>query len=162
MEQFYYNISDFYQTREFGKMFKLNTLHPFRILNMIVFLIDPILVPFFYTRIYLFRKRLNEKQLGLGENAITRRKQKNIVQMKFHLFTWIWESSTIILIISRPDLRLLYVLSISCGTPLFYFLGIEENRIFTWESAGSIVLYFKRKYKSLTLSKKKIFSTSGE
>ena len=122
-------------------MFKLPFWHPFCVLNVVVFLSDPIMVPFFYTRIYLFRKRLNEKKLGLGEAALMRRKQRNIVQMKFHLFTWIWESLTILLLFSRPGLKLVYALCMSCGSPLLYFLGIEENRVVTWEHLKSIFVY---------------------
>ena len=143
IEHFYYNISDFFERPEFksGFVFKLPIWHPFCVLNVVVFLSDPIMVPFFYTRIYLFRKRLNEKKLGLGEAALMRRKQRNIVQMKYHLFTWIWENLIIVLLFSRPGLRLEYVLSMSCEPPLLYFLGIEENRVVTWKNLKSFVVH---------------------
>ena len=50
--------------------------------------------------------------------------------MKFNMFNWILEtlSLSLVFIFSSRILTILYVITLSCGTPLVYFLGIEENR----------------------------------
>ena len=50
--------------------------------------------------------------------------------MKFNLFNWILEtvSTIIVVLIKNAYSTTTYLLIISCGTPLVYYLGIEENR----------------------------------
>ena len=50
--------------------------------------------------------------------------------MKFNMFNWILETfSTFLVFISlNRYFTLLYIVTISCGTPIVYFMGIEENR----------------------------------
>ena len=57
------------------------------------------------------------------------RKRRNLVAAKFNLFTWILETASILLVaVSPKDFKMLYIFCISCGPPLLYFLGIEDNR----------------------------------
>ena len=51
--------------------------------------------------------------------------------MKFNMFNWILETLSSFLVLILPSYRYftnLYILVNSCGTPLVYFMGIEENR----------------------------------
>ena len=50
--------------------------------------------------------------------------------MKFNLLNWILEtvSTIIVVLIKNAYSTTIYLLIISCGTPLVYYLGIEENR----------------------------------
>ena len=50
--------------------------------------------------------------------------------MKFNLLNWILETTCtiIIVLIKNPYSTVIYLLIISSGTPLVYYLGIEENR----------------------------------
>ena len=41
---------------------------------------------------------------------------------------WIWYSDIIVVLIKNAYSTTIYLLIISCGTPLVYYLGIEENR----------------------------------
>ena len=51
--------------------------------------------------------------------------------MKFNLINWILETISILIntVISSNDLNIIiYILVNSCGIPLVYIMGIEENR----------------------------------
>ena len=50
--------------------------------------------------------------------------------MKFNLLNWILDtiSTLLVILIKNPYSTVVYLLIISCGTPLVYYLGIEENR----------------------------------
>lgn len=50
--------------------------------------------------------------------------------MKFNFLNWILETISTLLVIFTPNelFITLYILVNSCGTPLIYFLGIEDNR----------------------------------
>lgn len=50
--------------------------------------------------------------------------------MKFNLLNWILETicTLIVILIKNTYSTVIYLLIISCGTPLVYYLGIEENR----------------------------------
>ena len=50
--------------------------------------------------------------------------------MKFNLINWALETVSTILVIIIPGeiIIIVYILINSCGTPLVYFMGIEENR----------------------------------
>ena len=50
--------------------------------------------------------------------------------MKFNLINWALETVSTILVIIIPGeiIIIVYILVNSCGTPLVYFMGIEENR----------------------------------
>ena len=89
---------------------------------------DILLVPIFYIKVYQFRKKQNEKDLGLAKASVMMRKRRNLVSIKFNLFTWLWETCSIAIAALGPEFQLFYLLSISCGPPLLYFIGIEDNR----------------------------------
>jgi hypothetical protein len=42
------------------------------------------------------------------------------------------------------DMKILYALSISCGPPLLYFMGIEEHRRVTQEYFKTTIRIFRR------------------
>ena len=67
---------------------------------------------------------------GLSEAAKKSRKQRNLVTMKFNFINYLLEALSVgLLFISKnPGIYFLYFVVNSCGTPLVYYLGIEENR----------------------------------
>ena len=75
-------------------------------------------------------KKQNENVKGLSEAAKKSRKQKNLVTMKFNFINYLLETLSVgLLFISRhPGIYFIYFVVNSCGTPLVYYLGIEENR----------------------------------
>ena len=91
-------------------------------------------------QILRFQKQQNQSVSGLSEAARNKRKHRNVVAMKFNLINYILETVSMILmlIFKEEVIILLYLLTNSCGTPLVYYLGIEENRkqaqeYFRWE-----------------------------
>ena len=77
-----------------------------------------------------FQKQQNQSVSGLSEAARNKRKHRNVVAMKFNLINYILETVSMILmlIFKEEVIILLYLLTNSCGTPLVYYLGTEENR----------------------------------
>ena len=80
-----------------------------------------------------------------------KRKNRNLVTMKFNMFNWMLETvSTFMMFIFINRLStLLYVLVNSCGTPLVYVMGIEENRNMAKEYFKYRMRIFSNKTKSL-------------
>ena len=73
--------------------------------------------------------------------------RKNIVTMKFNMINWVLETFVNILILfdnSRLS-TIIYILIMSGGTPLVYFMGIEENRKIAQEHFKSHIKIFKKK-----------------
>ena len=68
---------------------------------------------------------------GLSYNAKKNRRNRNLVSMKFNLVNWMFESlSTLLVFVNINRFSgLFYVLVMSCGTPIIYLIGIEENRL---------------------------------
>ena len=66
----------------------------------------------------------------MSEAARNKRKHRNVVAMKFNLINYILETVSMILMLVFKEevIILLYLLANSCGPPLVYYLGIEENR----------------------------------
>ena len=67
--------------------------------------------------------------------------------MKFNMINWILETIVNILILidnSRLS-TIIYVLIMSGGTPLVYFMGIEENRKMAKEHFKTHIKIFKKK-----------------
>ena len=76
-----------------------------------------------------------------------KRKNGNLVSMKLNMFNWMLETVTTLmmfLFINRFSTPLYFLVN-SCGTPLLYVMGIEENRKMAKE-------YFK--YRMRIFSKK--------
>ena len=69
--------------------------------------------------------------------------------MKFNMFNWILETLINVLILSgnKRIFSILYILVMSCGTPLVYFMGIEENRKKAKEHFESNIQMLKPKNK---------------
>ena len=66
--------------------------------------------------------------------------------MKCNLLNYILERVSVILMITVDDyfIDILYVTINCCGTPLVYFLGIEENREHAMDYFRSHVKYFRK------------------
>ena len=91
-----------------------------------------------YINIFVFLKNQNNKHLGLNEVARTLRKRRNLVTVKYNLFNWIFETANLLFVLVSPKNNFIYLFCMSCGPPILYFMGIEENRKATEE-------YFKSK-----------------
>ena len=93
--------------------------------------------------------------VGLSEEAKAKRKHRNVVTMKCNLLNYILESVSVVLMITVDDyfIDILYVTINCCGTPLVYFMGIEENRNMAKEYFKSNMRIFqkKNKIKSVTI-----------
>ena len=103
------------------------------------------------TNIVRFTYKQDSKAPGLSSNARKMRRHRNIVSMKFNMINWILESLINILILSGSNriFTILYILVMSSGTPLVYFMGIEENRKQAKEHFKSNIRVFikQRKHK---------------
>ena len=80
----------------------------------------------------------------MSDNAKKRRKHRNVVTMKFNLINYLVEtlSGILFLVVKNFFVDLLYLLLNCCGTPLVYYLGIEENR----KQAEQYIRYVDIKY----------------
>ena len=72
----------------------------------------------------------NENAVGMSEAARARRKHRNVVTMKFNLVNYLLETVSMVLALAVRGylVWLLQILVTSCGTPLVYYLGMEDNR----------------------------------
>ena len=84
----------------------------------------------FLKKVLRFRKIQDKKINGLSSSAKIARKRRNLVSMQFNMINWLLETVSLILVMIKGNLMftILYLLVTSCGTPLVYYLGIEENR----------------------------------
>ena len=80
--------------------------------------------------IFRFVKNQNKIVQGLSKEAKSKRRQRNLVTMKFNFLNWMLETITILIVVINPNelMNVIYNFVNSSGTPLVYFLGIEENR----------------------------------
>ena len=131
--EFHYNQLDF--TEESAKSsnyFDMSPLHPFRaFFNFIVLFGGNIGIPLLYGLTYKFTKKQNNKSdSGLSDEAQQKRRQKNLVSIRFNLMNWMLESVMILMIFMTTDkmIQTTFILVTSIGTPLIYYLGIAENR----------------------------------
>ena len=150
MEAFYYDTKDFFAEVPGSGILKLPFYHPFYIMTILSFMSDIVLVPIFYVKIYKFRESQNKKELGLTISSIKRRRHRNVVSFKFNLFTWIWETISMVIAALGAENQLYYLLSISCGPPLLYFIGIEENR----QAAATYIASNIRIFKDISKKRK--------
>ena len=67
--------------------------------------------------------------------------------MQFNMINWLVETVSLILVMFKNDesFTILYVLVTSCGAPLVYYLGIEDNRVKAREYFKSKMRIFKKK-----------------
>ena len=162
MDEFYYNFENFYDETRGSPTWNLPLSHPFHALTIICFFASMIVAPVGYLLIFRylptcqlitqdstfrFRYKHDSNVPGLSSNARQIRKHRNIVTMKFNMFNWILETLINILILSGSNriFTILYILVMSCGTPLVYFMGIEENRKQAEEHFKSNIKIFKSK-----------------
>ena len=98
---------------------------------------------------FSFRRKHDMKVGGISLECRKQRKNRNLVTMKFNMFNWILETLSIflLLIFHNMILTILCVIILSCGTPLIYFLGIEENRIKMREYFLANIRTFSKKNK---------------
>ena len=148
---FYYNednvLADW---KHSGAVWFLPVYHPFRLFNTFLFISTTFLVPLGYFKIFRYIIKQNSKELGLSKRAITSRKQTNLVNIKFNLFNWILDTSSVVLVlVSGDSFTIVYLLVISCGPPLLYFLGIQENRQNTRNFVQSRIRVFEKAGKHL-------------
>ena len=131
-----------------GAVWLLPMYHPFRLFNTFLFCSTTFLVPLGYFKIFSFFQKQNSKDLGLSKRALQSRKQTNLVNIKCNLFYWILDTSSVVLVlVSGDSFAIVYLLVISCGPPLLYFLGIQENRQNTRNFFQSQVRVFEKEGK---------------
>ena len=110
----------------------MSPLHPFRaFFNVIVLFGGNIGIPLLYGLTYKFtKKQIKKSASGLSEEAQRRRRQKNLVSIRFNLMNWLLETVMILMIFMTTDkmFQTTFILVTSIGTPLIYCLGIAENR----------------------------------
>ena len=72
----------------------------------------------------------NKNTVGLSEAARAKRKRRNVVTMKFNLLNYLLETVSMVLTLAVRGylVGLLQILVTSCGTPIVYYLGMEDNR----------------------------------
>ena len=102
------------------------------------------MVPVGYIKIFKFRRTQDSQVCGLSERARNKRKIRNLITIKFNLFSWILDTASILLVIISSDFDILYLLVTSCGPPILYFLGMEENRRNTRNYFMSCIKVFER------------------
>ena len=96
---------------------------------------------------FRFRKRQDRIAPGLSISARNARRTRNLVSMRFNMINWLLEtvSTSLVLVGENRFFTILYLLVNSCGTPLVYYLGIEDNRREAREHFQSHVRIFKRR-----------------
>ena len=145
LEDFYYNTDNFFDdSLVWSSTLRLPFHHPFHLLAVLPFLSCIILVPIGYTRIFKILQRLENKKLGLSEEAMTSRKKRNLVSVKFNFLNWLLETFSIFLVLISINFDSFYILFTSCGPPLLYFMGIEENRKAAQKYFKSNIKVFKK------------------
>ena len=132
-QEFYYNNLDFTEeSTKSSNYFDMSPLHPFRIIFNFIFLfgISFISIPLLYSLTYKFTMKQNKIASGLSEKQKQKRRHKNMVSIRFNLMNWMLESVMILMIFLTTDkmFQTAFILVTSIGTPLIYYLGIEENR----------------------------------
>ena len=105
--------------------------------------------------IFRFNLNQNRKASGLSKEARSKRRQRNLISMKFNIINWALESVMLLLtsslynrcryyynVMNDTDqeqkvhelhkccrwINLLYIAVSCCGTPIVYFMAIEDNR----------------------------------
>ena len=95
---------------------------------------------------FRFRNLQDNRVIGLSTAAKIARKRRNLVTMRFNMINWLLETVSLLLVMfnEKQILTILYLLITSCGTPLVYYLGIEENRQKAREYFQSRMRIFKK------------------
>ena len=75
-----------------------------------------------------------------------KRRRQNLVSMQFNMINWLVETVSLFLVIFEDyKFDILYLLVASCGAPLVYYLGIEDNRRKAREYLQSRIRIFRIK-----------------
>ena len=82
---------------------------------------------------------------GLSDKARSERKQRNVVNIKFNLFAWILEATSLMLTAISPKNDFIFSFIMNINPPLIYFYGIEENRRATVEYFKTRIRVFEKK-----------------
>ena len=84
--EFYYNNMNFTdETNKSSYYFDMSPMHPFRVFfNFIVLFGGNIGIPLLYGLTYMFTKKQNKVAPGLSDEAMRRRRQKNLVSIQFN------------------------------------------------------------------------------
>ena len=156
VHDFYYDSQDFYKERTPGSpRWNLPLYNTFHALTLICFSASTFITPIGYGAIYSFRRKQDDRVPGISSTVRKQRKNRNLVTMKFNMINWILDTiCTLLVMILTPYryLTLLYILVISCGTPLVYFMGIEENRNTAKEYFKLNMRIFQKKNKIETVT----------
>ena len=96
--------------------------------------------------VFRFRKRQDNK-VGLSSSAKMARRKQNLVSMQFNMINWLVETVSLFLVMFEDYefFTILYLLVTSCGAPLVYYLGIEDNRLKAREYFQSRIRIFRNK-----------------
>ena len=96
--------------------------------------------------VFRFRKRQDNK-VGLSSSAKMTRRKQNLVSMQFNMINWLVETVSLFLVMFEDYefFTILYLLVTSCGAPLVYYLGIEDNRLKAREYFQSRIRIFRNK-----------------
>ena len=129
--EFFYNPQDFYEDVPLiSNYWRLQYFHPFRVFIWVTFFSGIILTPCLYALIYRRIWKQDKLAPGLSAEARQRRKNRNLVSMRFNLINWALD--TLVLVLSAQLINrfvhVFFFLVNSCGTPVIYYLGIEDNR----------------------------------
>ena len=148
MHKVYYSPDDFFKEDNFG-IWALPHLNFFKIMNQICFFSSIFLTPILYGKIFRFvqssvqkkiiraiiisrfMKKQNENVKGISEESRSKRRNRNLVTMKFNLMNWMIETFSLLLVIifQGDDIAtIIYILLNSCTTPLIYLFGLEKNQ----------------------------------
>ena len=75
------------------------------------------------------------------------RRKQNLVSMQFDMISCLVETVSLFLVIfdDYEFFTILYLLITSCGAPLVYYLGIEDNRLKAREYFQSRIRIFRKK-----------------
>ena len=166
VHDFYYDSKDFYEEKTPGSpRWNLPLSNLFHAMTLIFFSASTIITPLGYGAIYRFRRKQDDRVSGISSMVRKQRKNRNLVTMKFNMFNWILDTiSTLLVMIVNPVkyFTLLYILVISCGTPLVYFMGIEENRNMAKEYIKLNMRIFQKKNKIKTVTVDNSTSTTDK
>ena len=86
--------------------------------------------------------------VGLSSSAnIAAEKRRNLVTMQFNMIYYVVETVSLFLVMFEDYefFTILYLLVTSCGAPLVYYLGIEDNRLKAREYFQSRIRIFRNK-----------------
>ena len=87
------DVLNFLKHREHsGLAFDVPSYHPLKAVSMLVFHLNTFLTPILYISIFNRMKNTYSTSLGLDENSLSRRKQKNVVSAKVNFLNWIIEN----------------------------------------------------------------------